>query len=116
MDYKKVSVVIPLFNSAPFIHQTLISVFKSSYPDYEVILVDDGSVDETSQILENYGWMKRVTYIHQKNKGISAARNKGILAANGYYVSLLDHDDHPLPDKLTKLVDYLEKHPQYKMV
>jgi len=116
MENKLVSVVVPLYNSARFIDKTLRAVFSSSYSHFEVILIDDGSTDATRAVLEQKGWVNKVTYIYQENKGISASRNIGIKAANGKYISLLDHDDIPLPEKLSLLVDYLERHPEYKMV
>ena len=116
MTHKKVSVVIPLYNSVPFIDKTLEAVFQSTYPDFEVVLVDDGSTDNTREVLEKNGWMEKVKYIYQENSGISSARNTGILASAGYYVSLLDHDDLPLPEKLNVLAHYLQKHPEFSMV
>ncbi|MEE9238288.1 MAG: glycosyltransferase family 2 protein [Thermodesulfobacteriota bacterium] len=116
MNRAKISVVTPMYNSAGFIHKTLKHVFSSTYDNYEVILVDDGSTDHTVRVLETNGWMDRVRYIYKENRGISAARNTGILAATGHYISLLDHDDLPCPDKLTRLVAYLDNNPQYKMV
>lgn len=116
MEHNLVSVVIPLYNSARFIDQTLTAVFQSNYTPFEVVLVDDGSTDDTRDVLVEKRWMDKVRYIAQENKGISGARNTGILTANGRYISLLDHDDLPRPEKLRCLIDYLETHPQYKMV
>jgi glycosyltransferase involved in cell wall biosynthesis len=111
----QVSVVIPCYNSAKFIDATLKAVFNSTFKDFEVIVVDDGSTDSTKGILSEKGWLKRVRYLYQENKGISGARNTGIKIARGKYISLLDHDDQPFPDKLAKMVIYLERHPEFKL-
>lgn len=110
-----VSVCIPLYNSAKFIDTTLRAVFNSTFKDFEVIVIDDGSTDGTEEVLTKKGWLKRVRYAYQENKGIAGARNAGIKIAQGKYISLLDHDDQPLPDKLERMISYLEGHPEFKM-
>jgi glycosyltransferase involved in cell wall biosynthesis len=112
----QVSVIIPCYNSAKFVDKTLQAVFNSTFSDFEVVFVDDGSTDDTKQILTEKGWLKRVRYVYQENKGLPAARNIGIKNAQGQYISLLDIDDRPLPDRLARLVSYLESHPEFKMV
>jgi len=110
-----VSVVIPLYNSAKIIDKTLQAVFNSTFNGFEVIVVDDGSTDDTKKVLIEKGWLERVRYVYQENKGIAGARNTGIKMAQGKYISLLDHDDQPLPDKLERMISYLEGHPEFKM-
>lgn len=101
-----VSVVIPAYNCARFIGEALDSVFAQSYPALEVIVVDDGSTDDTCRVVE--GYRDRVTLIRQRNAGAAVARNEGIRRAGGEYVALLDADDLWLPGKLRLQIDHLE--------
>ena len=91
-----ISVVIPLYNKEKSIAMTLDSVLAQSYTDYEVIIVDDGSTDNSLKVVrEKFSWLdsERVRIIHQENAGVSAARNRGIMEAKGEYVAFLDADD-----------------------
>jgi glycosyltransferase involved in cell wall biosynthesis len=115
MTKPQVSIVIPCYNSARFIDTTLRTVFNSTFKDFEVLVIDDGSTDGTKEVLVKQAWLKKVRYIYQENKGIAGARNAGIKIAQGKYISLLDHDDQPLPDKLERMVSYLNDHPEFKM-
>jgi glycosyltransferase involved in cell wall biosynthesis len=103
-----VSVVIPCYNSARYLSETIESALAQSYPRIEIIVVDDGSRDETAKIARSYG----VRYIYQENRGISAARNKGILHSRGKYVLFLDDDDRLLPNAVETGVSLLEEHPE----
>ena len=96
----RVSVVIPTYNRKAFIQEALNSVLDQSYLDYEVIVVDDGSTDNTGEMIQNtYGM--RVHYYWQHNQGESVARNKGIELANGEYIAFLDSDVDFLSGKLS---------------
>ena len=110
----KVSVVIPTYNSAQFIVETLESVFAQTYKDYEVIVVDDGSTDNTKEVLKPY--MSRIRYIYKENGGPASARNEGIKNARGEYIAFLDSDDLWLPEKLEKQVEYFEQYPDVVLV
>jgi glycosyltransferase involved in cell wall biosynthesis len=101
-----VSVIIPAYNVAPFIVETLESLFAQSYQDFEAILVNDGSTDGTEEQIALY--RDRLVYIHQPNRGVMAARNAGLKAAKGRYIALLDSDDLLLPRFLEVLVGMLE--------
>ena len=105
-----VSVVIPAFNSGRFIIDTLKSVFEQTYNPLEVIVVDDGSDDGTSEIISKV-FGDKVKVIKQKNSGPSIARNRGIVNSNGKYIALLDADDLWLPEKIASQVEIMEKHP-----
>jgi len=96
----KTSVIIPAYNCAAFLPATLESVFAQTCSDFEVILVDDGSTDNTCAVIEPY--LKRIRYIRQQNKGLPAARNTGIRAAQGELIALLDGDDSWVPEKLER--------------
>lgn len=110
MQYKyEVSVVIPTYNRSHCIEAAIDSVFKQTYTDYEVIIVDDGSTDNTDQVLNIYG--DRIKYIYQPNNGVSAARNVGILNANGKWIAFLDSDDEWLPSKLEEQMAFIDKYP-----
>ena len=102
-----VSVVIPAYNCEGFIGEALDSVFAQDYPSLEVIVVDDGSTDDTCRVVARYG--EAVRLIRQRNAGAAVARNEGIAHASGDYVALLDSDDLWLPGKLRLQIDHLER-------
>ena len=95
-----VSAIIPVFNGAQYVAQAIESVLAQSYPRIEVIAIDDGSTDESPEILARYG--TRICCIRQENHGVCAARNRGILAARGEYVAFLDQDDWWYPQKIER--------------
>lgn len=94
-----ISVVIPLFNAGKTVENTLKSVLSQTYKDYEIIVVDDGSIDDGPAKVEDMG-ISNLRLIHQENAGVSAARNNGIEEACGEFVALLDADDEWHPDYL----------------
>ena len=100
MSKLQVSAVIPCYNAAPFLRETIDSVLNQTHPALEVIVVDDGSTDDSAAIAESYGPPVRV--IRQENQGQSAARNRGMDEAQGEWVALLDADDCWLPHKLER--------------
>jgi glycosyltransferase involved in cell wall biosynthesis len=108
----RVSVIIPAYCCAPFIAETLDSVFVQTFSDYEVIVVNDGSPDtpELEAALQSY--MTRIHYLKQGNGGVSSARNTGIRHARGEFLAFLDSDDIWLPDYLETQVRFLESHPE----
>ncbi|MDD5259281.1 MAG: glycosyltransferase [bacterium] len=110
----KVSVIIPTYNRAELVCEAIESVLRQAYRDYEIIVIDDGSNDDTVGKLREYG--NKIKYIHQKNKGVSAARNKGILEAAGEYIAFLDSDDIWVPYKLERQVKYFEDNPAIGLV
>jgi glycosyltransferase involved in cell wall biosynthesis len=105
----KFSVIIPTFNRARYLGLAIDSVLAQHYKEFEVILVDDGSVDNTRNVAEAYG--DRIVYIRQENRGVSSARNRGIRAAQGEWVAFLDSDDEWLPDYLKKHSELLTRYP-----
>jgi glycosyltransferase involved in cell wall biosynthesis len=109
-----VSVVIPAHNAARFVGAALDSVLAQTLPAAEVIVVDDGSTDDTAAVVEQYSG--RVHYVRQPRAGANAARNAGIRLARGKYVALLDADDVWLPDKLATQTAILERKPEVALV
>jgi glycosyltransferase involved in cell wall biosynthesis len=109
-----VSVIVPTYNYAHFVTEAVDSALAQSYPHREIIVVDDGSTDDTRSVLAPYG--DRVRYLHQENQGLSGARNTGIRAAEGEYIALLDADDAWHPRKLELQVAYLRDHPEVGLV
>jgi glycosyltransferase involved in cell wall biosynthesis len=110
-DTPLVSVIIPCYNAERYIAETLDSVFAQTYPAIEVIVVDDGSKDDTVKIAQKH----KVRVLRQKNGKVSAARNHGIRQSHGKYVLFLDHDDRLLPRAVEIGVGILEKNPNCVM-
>ena len=110
----RVSVIIPTYNQARFVAATVKSALAQTWPDVEVIVVDDGSMDGTREVLSAFG--DRIRYIYQENKGLSGARNTGFLASRGDYLLFLDSDDVIHPDKLALHVSFMEAEPGFGLV
>jgi len=102
-----VSVIIPTYNRGWIVQEAIDSVLDQDFSDYELIVVDDGSNDNTREILGAYG--KGITVLQQSNRGVSAARNRGIAEAAGRLIAFLDSDDLWLPRKLTTQVKFFEE-------
>jgi len=105
----QVSVIIPTYNRAGIIEEAVDSVLAQDYKDFELIIVDDGSQDNTSEVMARYGNEVRVLF--QENKGVSAARNRGITEASGKLIAFLDSDDLWLPQKLSTQVEFFSQRP-----
>lgn len=114
IDPPVISVVIPAFNRASLLPEALTSVFAQAIERMEVIVVDDGSTDDTQVVLQSYA--DRIRVIQQPNGGPSAARNTGIQAASGQWVALLDSDDLWLPGKLKNDLDHFRRFPEADVV
>ena len=112
-----VSVIIPTFNRAEVLGRAIESVLQQSLAAKEIIVVDDGSADNTKKIVEEFqlGAVIPINYIYQHNSGVSAARNSGIRAAGGEWIAFLDSDDAWLPDKLKNQAGLIEQHPGYRL-
>lgn len=104
----EISVIIPAFNAASYVGEAIQSVLDQTTPADEIIVVSDGSTDDTAQTAENF---PAVRVIHQENMGCAVARNTGINASSGEWLAFLDADDAWLPEKLFLQKDYLKNHP-----
>src|SRR5215211_3597553 len=108
-----VSVVIPCYNQAHFLGEAIESVLSQSYRNFEIVVVDDGSPDNTSEVASRY---EQVRLIRQENRGLAGARNRGLAEAKGEYVVFLDSDDRLLPNHLEVGVRELEAQPECAFV
>jgi len=112
IDDPTVSVIIPTFNRAHLVSRAIRSVLAQTYQDFEIIVVDDGSTDNTKEIVKSFN-DSRIRYVrHDENRGGSAARNTGIRIAQGEYIAFLDDDDEWLPEKLEKQIKKFKSLPK----
>src|SRR6266849_10246474 len=112
-----VSVILPTFNRAHCVGQAIDSALQQTHRDLEVIVVDDGSVDQTCQFMKRkYGEFRSIRYIYQENKGVAAARNTALRAAQGEFIAFLDSDDVWKPWKIELQLACMEKLPHIGMV
>ena len=110
----QVSVIIPAYNGDRYIVQAVESALCQTFTDLEIIVVDDGSTDATHQILQPY--FDRIRYVYQENRGVAAARNRGIQEAQGEFIAFLDQDDFFLPDKLAAQIALFRQQPSLGIV
>ncbi|MFT4825725.1 MAG: glycosyltransferase involved in cell wall biosynthesis [Halioglobus sp.] len=109
-----VSVVIPAFNGEPYLREALGSILNQTYQPIEIVLIDDGSTDETATMLKTL--YPSVRYYYQDNAGVGAARNRGVAAASADYIAFLDADDYYCDNKLELQMGALLKHPDIDIV
>jgi len=108
-----ISVIIPVYNGEKYLSRSLQSVFSQDYTHVEVIVVNDGSTDDSPDICKSF---PETHYISQPNQGVAVARNRGIESSTGDYIAFLDQDDCWVPNKLTQQINYLEEHPEMDFV
>lgn len=116
MSNKLVSIIIPYFNGHATILETLDSIKKQAYPNYEILLINNGSTASESKKLLEELTDKNLHIYHQENSGPSSARNQAIKLAKGDYIIPLDSDDIILPNAIQESVEYLNKHSEYGVV
>lgn len=112
----RISIVTPTYNRAGFIAQAVDSVLAQSVADWELLIVDDGSSDNTQEVLAAYQKDPRIHYFYQANQGQSIARNNALKRAQGDFVAFLDSDDLWCPDKLERQLALFQKHPDVGVV
>lgn len=105
-----ISVIIPAYNCGQYIAMAVSSALAQDYPNKEIIVVNDGSTDNTLEVLAHFG--TSIVLVNQPNSGVAAARNLGMQTARGAFIALLDADDLWLPGKLRNQVNYLRAHPE----
>lgn len=108
-----ISVVMAVYNGAAFLRGALECVRRQTYPRLELIVVDDGSTDESGDIAKSFS---PAHYVHQPNRGIAASRNRGVALASGELLAFLDQDDIWAEDKIARQFDYLKDHPDVAIV
>lgn len=112
-----ISVIVPVYNVAPYLRQCVDSILSQSYTNLEVLLIDDGSTDESGAICDEYAQQdSRVKVIHKSNDGLSSARNVGLSLASGEWISFVDSDDWLDTNIYQKCIDELERYPDLDLV
>ncbi|MBV1922382.1 MAG: glycosyltransferase family 2 protein, partial [Pseudomonadales bacterium] len=114
----KISAIVPTYNNANFIEDAINSILVQSHSVDEIIIVDDGSTDNTAAVIDaiTKKTTHKIIYIQQDNQGPSSARNRGIEAASGDWLAFLDADDLWTPEKITLQLEALEREPQLKLI
>lgn len=113
MRYDLISIIIPVYNRPTVLKRALTSVYVQSYPNIEVIVIDDGSEPPVQPLLKDL--FPHTRFVQQAHAGVSAARNHGIRLARGRWIAFLDSDDEWFIDKLSLQIQYLQAHPDYKI-
>lgn len=116
MNSPIVSILMPVYNTAPYLREAMDSILSQTFGDFELIVLDDCSPDNAEEILDTYEDPRIVRYRGEKNAGLSNILNVGIGMAQGRYIARMDSDDLSCPDRLQIQVDYLESHPQFDLV
>lgn len=111
-----VDIILPTFNRSHVIERAVQSVLNQTYQNYHLLIVDDGSQDDTELVLAPYLTQPNITYLKQPNRGVSAARNLGILSSTSNWIALLDSDDEWLPKKLEIQVRFIQENPSLRFV
>lgn len=107
-----ISIITPVYNGEKYLQAAIDSVLAQTYPNWELIVIDDGSTDSTPEILDRYS-DSRIRKVRQENRGEAVARNTGLDLARGSYIAFLDADDVYLPNALADLAGFLDQHPEF---
>ena len=104
MSKIRLSIIIPVYNSGKYLEKCISSIKRNKCEEYEIIIIDDGSNDGTSEICDKYSDEFQIKVIHQKNSGVSNARNRGLKLARGEYITFVDSDDYVSPDYVGTII------------
>lgn len=115
LENPKITVLMPAYNAGPYIREAIDSVLQQTYTDFELLVINDGSKDDTADILASYNDV-RMKVIHQANMGLVKTLNKGLSVAAGEYIARFDADDVCYPERLKEQVEFLDKHPDYVLI
>lgn len=108
-----ISVMMPTYNNGKYIKQAIESIYAQKYDNIEIIVIDDGSTDNTKELLKQY---KDIKYFYIEHKGISFARNIALENSKGEYIAFCDSDDYWLPEKINTQIQYFKDHPECEIV
>ena len=112
-----VSIILCTYNRAALLPRAIRSVLRQTYTDFELIVIDDGSTDDTARIVDKFfDADKRIRYFYQQNKGLAGARNAGLKKTRGDIITFIDSDDEYDPTHIDRRIKYLSKHPSVDMV
>lgn len=116
MKAPQVSILMPVYNTAPYLREAMDSMLSQTFTDFELIVLDDCSPDNAEEIIDTYDDSRIIRYRGEKNVGLSNVLNVGVGMAQGKYIARMDSDDISMPNRLKVQVDYLETHPEIDLV
>ncbi|KKU68846.1 MAG: glycosyl transferase [Parcubacteria group bacterium GW2011_GWA2_47_16] len=112
----RISVIMPVYNGEKYIKRAIDSIIRQTFADFELIIINDGSIDRSMEIVKSFGDRRIVTVENEQNTGLSAVRNQGLSTARGDLIAFLDCDDISHPDRLELEVAFLDTHPDFGLV
>lgn len=115
VEFPLITIIIPTYNRAHFLPRSVQSALAQTFKEFELIIVDDGSTDNTVDVIQQFDDL-RIRYLYQENQGVSVARNFGISQAKGKYIALLDSDDTWHPEKLEKQLAFVQNNPEFGLI
>lgn len=116
IDHPKVTVLMPVYNGEKYLREAIDSVMNQTFTDFELLILNDGSTDDSLEIMKAYDDPRIRLIQNDDNLGLVATRNKGLSNARGEHIALLDCDDIAYPERLAKQVDFLDRHPEFGMI
>lgn len=116
MNFPAISVILPVYNGEKFLHRAIQSILHQSFPDFELIIINDGSTDRTGEIIESETDLRIVYIKNEVNRGLIYSLNKGIDLAKGKYIARMDADDICLPERFYRQTSFLENHDDIAVV
>ena len=116
LEIPLVSVLFPVYNGAYYLEESIQSILDQTYDNFEIIIIDDGSSDDSTSVIQNFSDSRIRFYKNETNQGLAATLNRAINLSKGYYLARQDQDDFSLPQRFEKQVGFLESHPDYGIV